>query len=88
MRAKKVDIDLKDMPSKIVVTADGDRMIFVPEGTWVEAMGVTAAALTLGVSPSNIDAIADLPEAAQRTERGRLWRASDIRALAKKRAKR
>lgn len=52
-----------------------------------ELMGATEAAAELEVTTSNLGRIKDLPKPVQRLSRGDLYRASEIRALARKRKK-
>jgi hypothetical protein len=74
------------MPAEVVIVAGGVRVTFVPEGTLPELMGVKAAAAELGVRTSNIDTVAGLADLPVRVlDRGRVWAASDIRALAERR---
>jgi hypothetical protein len=51
-----------------------------------ELMGAFEAARELGVTTSNLGKLAGLPEPVQVLKCGRLWRAAEIRALARERA--
>lgn len=76
------------MPEKVVVTAAGKKVTFVPEGTVPELMGNAEVAAELGVKTSNLDAQVGMPAPAHPPlARGRLWRAKEIRAFARARRK-
>lgn len=54
---------------------------------WNEGMGADEVAKELGIRKSNIDRQANMPAPKQDLAMGRLWKAAEIRAYARKREK-
>ena len=64
---------------------DGRELIKLLNDQVPDLIGTKAVASILGVAPSNIDRVPDLPEAAQDADRGRLWRRDVIELFARER---